>query len=109
VNAASFRSLNDRAGAAALSLAGEAVTIGSWTGQAIVNGGPHYLVDTPGGAYAEDALTISVAKTDLDSFVPLAQMDVTARGKALRIPDQGIVEYNDRYVITAAGREVPAR
>lgn len=90
-------------------MAGEDVTIGTWTGKAIVQGGPHFLGDTPGGVYSQDSPIISVAKSDLGVFIPLPQMNVTARGKELRIPDEGIVEYGDRYVITLAGRNVPSR
>jgi hypothetical protein len=107
MNALSFLSLTRRARAAGAAMAGEEVTIGSWTGQAVVTGGPRYLQDSVGGTYAQDALTLSVNKSDLAGFVPFAQMPVIARGKALRIPDNGIIEYRDRYAITAAGRQVP--
>lgn len=109
MNRAAFQSLNQRARRSATDIAGEEVTIGGWTGQAIVNGGPHYLANVVGGTYAEDTLTIAVTKEDLDGFIPLPQMDVSARGKELRIPDEGIIEYGDRYVITTVGRKVPAR
>lgn len=109
MNRTAFQSLNNRARAAATEIAGEEVTIDTWTGQGIVNGGPHYLSDTKGGVYSQDLLTISVAKEDLEGFIPLPQMDVTARGKDLRIPDEGIIEYDDRFIITVAGRAVPAR
>jgi hypothetical protein len=109
MNAASFLSLVNRSRTAGIALAGETVTIGTWTGLAIVKGGPRYLADAVGGTYAQDALTLSVNKSDLAGFIPFAQMQVTARGKALRIPDNGIVEYRDRYSITVAGRQVPAR
>jgi hypothetical protein len=89
-------------------MAGEEVTIGTWTGKAIVTGGPHFLANTQGGTYEQEALVISPMKSDLDGFVPTEQMNVTARGRALRIPDEGIIEYADRYVITTSGRAVPA-
>jgi hypothetical protein len=108
MNAAAFKSLADRAVTAVTAMAGEDVTIGAWTGKAIVNGGPHFLANVEGGTYSQDNLVISVTKADLGVFLPLPQMNVTARGKALRIPDEGIVEYADRFVITAAGRNVPA-
>jgi hypothetical protein len=109
MNRAAFQSLNQRARRSATDIAGEEVTIGGWTGQAIVNGGPHYQTDVVGGTYDQDVLTIAPTKEDLGDFIPLPQMDVTARGKALRIPDSGIIEYDDRFVITVAGRNVPSR
>lgn len=108
MKAAAFASLVDRASAAATTLAGEAVTIGTWTGKAIVTGGPRYLANVEGGTYEQEALVISPMKTNLDGFVPAEQMNVVARGRELRIPDEGIIEYGDRYVITAVGRKVPA-
>jgi hypothetical protein len=109
MNAADFTSLLDRAGAAVTTFAGEEVTIGAWAGKAPVTGGPHYLANARGGTYEQEALVISPLKKDLDGFVPLEQMDVVARGRELRIPDEGIVEYADRYVITAVGRNVPSK
>jgi hypothetical protein len=52
----------------------------------IVTGGPHFLANTQGGTYEQEALRYLGNKSDLDGFVPIEQMDVTARGKALRIP-----------------------
>lgn len=92
---------------AAIASGGEEVTIGAWIGQAIVDGGPRYLENVPGGAYPKLRFTILCSKADLDAVVPAAQMDVTARGKELRIPDDGIEEYVDSYLITAVGRTVP--
>lgn len=106
-NSTAFNALVAGALRSTTAMAGEDVTIGDWTGKAIVQGGPHFLGNVPGGVYSQDTLVISVAKTDMGELVPVPQMDVTARGKALRIPDEGILEYGDRYVITLAGRNVP--
>lgn len=92
-----------------MKLAGEEVTIGAWTGPAIVNGGPQPRSATKGGVYRQSRFTISVNRSDLGDFVPEPQMTVKARGNEfLRIPDNGIVEYRDRFVITTAGKDVPA-
>lgn len=109
MNAAAFTSLVDRAAVATTDMAGEDVIIGTWTGKAIVTGGPRFLANTQGGTYEQEPLVISPLKTALDGFVPAEQMDVVARGRELRIPDEGIVEYADRYVITAVGRKVPSK
>ena len=91
----------------AVALTGEEVTIGTWTGLAIVDGGPRFLQDVPGGVYPKLLFTILVSKADLDDVIPEAQMDVTARGKTLRIADDGIMEDQDSYTITSVGRTVP--
>jgi hypothetical protein len=109
MKAAAFESLLARARGSTTAIAGEEVTIGTRTGKAVVIGGPHFLNNVQGGVYSQDSLTVSVTKSDLDGFIPRPQMDVTVRGKALRIPDEGITEYGDRYVITLAGRTVPSR
>jgi hypothetical protein len=86
---------------------GETVTIGDWEGPACVQGGPAPYDDVSGGVYKKMNYTLSVQKADLGDFVPLPQMPVTARDKELRIPDNGITEYLDRYVIKAVSRNTP--
>lgn len=107
LSANSFRSFTRRVLKTVTDMAGEIVKIDSWSGKAVVNGGPAPFADTPGGGYEKDTLTLSVRKCDLGEFIPAPQMNVEARGKALRIPDDGIIEYAERYFITAVGRNVP--
>ena len=92
---------------AIVSMIGEPASIGDWSGNAIIKGGPNYFTDVSGGGYQKDSLTLVIAKADLDTFVPAPQMDVAARGKTLRIPDDGITEYGSHYVINTASRAVP--
>lgn len=87
---------------------GDDVTIGSWEGKACVsaNAAPNQE-DVLGGHYEKDSFTLSVEKTDLEDFVPAPGMNITAREKELRIPDDGVIEYATRYVITAVARNAP--
>jgi hypothetical protein len=104
-----FRDLSTRGLTESIAIAGETVTIGSWTGLAIVDGDGGNLFDVTGGVYSKSSFKILVSKAGLDlaSVVPVAQMDVRARGLDLRIPDGGIVADVDSYLITVAGRNVP--
>jgi hypothetical protein len=104
-----FRDLATRGLLESIAIAGETVTIGSWTGQAIVDGDGGNLFDVTGGVYSKSSFTILCAKSDLGgaSVVPVEQMDVIARGFLLRIQDGGIDADVDSYLITVAGRNVP--
>jgi hypothetical protein len=103
-----FRSLATGTAVFRTAVFGEEVTIGSWEGKAAVSTGAiANQEDVLGGHYEKDSFTISVEKTDLQDFVPTPGMNVTARELALRIPDNGIIEYRDRYVITAVSRTSP--
>jgi hypothetical protein len=102
-----FRTLATRGLVESIAIAGETVTIGSWTGLAIVDGDGSTIFDATGGVYAKVSLKILCAKSLLGAVTPVAQMDVTARGLDCRIPDDGIAEDVDSYLITVAGRNVP--
>lgn len=102
-----FQKLAARGLAESIAIAGETVTIGPWTGLAIVDGGGDTIVDVTGGTYRKVQLTLLVSKAALGNVVPVEQMDVTARGLDCRIPDDGITEDVDSYLIKVAGRNVP--
>lgn len=98
--------------AGSMSFFGEAVKIYGdtpgqvYSGNAIVTGGAVNFDFVTGGAYRKDSYTLSVRVSDI-TFVPRAGHLVDARGKQLRIPDDGVTENRAHYRIEVCGRDVP--
>jgi hypothetical protein len=89
---------------------GETVTIGSWTGIAIVSGGALGFEQVFGGTYEGATFTIAVRKNAMPTgFKPEAAMPVTARGYALRIAPDGVVDNRAHWRIAVVARDVPSR
>jgi hypothetical protein len=78
-----------------------------YSGTATVTGGAVNFDMVTGGAYQKDSYTMSIRKVDLGTFVPVAGMLVDARGKSLRIPDDGVTDNRAHYRIEIVGRDVP--
>jgi hypothetical protein len=89
---------------------GEEVTIGSWTGTAIVSGGGLNFEAVAGGTYEGALFTIVVRKEVLpDGFAPEPPMPVSARGYDLRIVPDGVSDFRAHYRIAVAARDVPSK
>jgi hypothetical protein len=92
------------------SIFGETVTIGSWTGTAIVSGGALGFEQVFGGVYEGATFAMIVRKSAAPSgFKPEPPMSVTARGYQLRIAPFGVIDNRAHWRIAVVDRDVPAR
>jgi hypothetical protein len=88
---------------------GEEVTIGTWTGTAIVSGGGLNFEAVAGGIYEGSTFSIIVRKSVLPAgFIPEPPMPVSARGYDLRIAPGGITNARAHYKIAVVARDVPS-
>ncbi len=91
---------------------GETVTIygdgptQTWTDDALVTGGQGSFDGVTGGYYDKNSYTISVPKSTI-TFAPKPGMLVDARGKELRIPDDGVTDLRAHYRIQVVSRDAP--
>jgi hypothetical protein len=91
-------------------IAGETVTIGTWTGTAIVTGGMQGFEMVMGGLYEGIAFTISVRKSSLPTgFKPVPPMPVIVRGYELRVAPNGVTDNRAHWRILVVERDVPSR
>jgi hypothetical protein len=89
-------------------LVGETVTIGTWTGTAIVTGGLQAFEMVMGGLYEGVAFTISVRKSSLPSgFTPAPPMTAVVRGYELRIAPNGVTNNRAHWRIAVVDRDTP--
>jgi len=91
------------------SVFGESVTIGTWTGPAVVSGGALGMETVFGGIYEGATFVIAVRKSALPAgFIPEPPMEVVARGYNLRIAPNGVTDNRAHWRIVVVAREVPS-
>jgi hypothetical protein len=91
-------------------IAGETVTIGTWTGTAIVTGGLQGFEMVMGGLYEGIAFTISVRKSSLPAgFRPEPPMAVVVRGYELRVAPNGVTDNRAHWRVLVVDRDSPSR
>jgi hypothetical protein len=90
-------------------IAGETVTIGTWTGTAIVTGGALGFETIFGGVYEGTVFTISVRKSSLPTgFRPEPPMAAVVRGYELRVAPNGVTDNRAHWRVVVVDRDTPS-
>lgn len=89
-------------------VAGETVSIGTWTGVAIVTGGLQGFEAVMGGFYDGIAFTLDVRKSVLPTgFTPAPPMPAVVRGYELRV--NGVTDNRAHWRLLVVDRDTPTR